>query len=227
MSDSYGRKPVYLISLVIFIMGAIVSTFSNSVGALIVLRAFMAFGGGAGQTLGAGVIADTFRVSERGKAYGLFNVGPLCGPIIGPTIGGALCEFLGWRSTLYFLAILGGLLLIAELFLLPETLRLKKPGNDSEKENNKRFRALKNFKAVFAPMVVMLGDPTVLIITAYNTIVFSCMFFVVGGCSFKLIHLFAQLTLLDRTQLLPIFSKRYTTTTLGKSASAISLWALV
>lgn len=114
---------MYIMSLIIYIVGGLICTFSTNVGMLIVFRALQACGGGAGQTLGGGVIADIYHVSRRGRAYGIFCLGPLFGPIFGPTIGGALCEFLGWRSTLYFLAIIAAVLLVAMILFLPETLR--------------------------------------------------------------------------------------------------------
>jgi multidrug resistance protein len=106
MSDVYGRKPMYVISGIITIIAAVICAISKNLIMLIIFRAIQASGAGAGQTLGAGVISDTFEVARRGRAYGIFYIGPLFGPVIGPTIGGALCQFLGWRSTLWFLSIL-------------------------------------------------------------------------------------------------------------------------
>lgn len=170
---------MYITSLLIYIVGGIICTFSTNIGMLIVFRALQACGGGAGQTLGGGVIADIYHVSRRGRAYGIFCLGPLFGPIFGPTIGGALCEFLGWRSTLYFLAIIAAVLVVAMVFFLPETLRLQKM-IDTHK-GPKQSRVLKNMQSVYSPMIVMLRDPNVLIITFYNTIIFSSLFFIVSG----------------------------------------------
>lgn len=107
MSDTYGRKPIYIFSLLIGIFASILCAISNSITMLIIFRAIQACGTSSGQTLGAGVIADTIDTANRGKAYGIFYVGPLLGHVIGPTIGGVLCQYLGWQSSFYFLAILG------------------------------------------------------------------------------------------------------------------------
>ena len=61
-------------------------------------------GGGAAasvQAVGAGTIADIWEVRERGKAMGIFYLGPLMGPLFAPILGGVLTEKLGWRSTLW------------------------------------------------------------------------------------------------------------------------------
>ncbi|KAG2196808.1 hypothetical protein INT47_002735 [Mucor saturninus] len=175
MSDSYGRKPMYMISLVFSILASILCAISTNVTMLIVFRAIQACGTSSGLTLGAGVIADTIDPTNRGRAYGIFNVGPFLGHVIGPTIGGALCQYLGWQSSFYFLAILGTVLLLLVTFLLPETLRKKRIVMD-EKHAVERFKALRNLKAVFCPMIGMLGDPTVLLITLYNTVILSCFY---------------------------------------------------
>lgn len=51
---------------------------------------------------------------------GIFYLGPLMGPLVGPIIGGALAQSLGWRSTQWFLAIFGGVILAVLFFVLPE-----------------------------------------------------------------------------------------------------------
>lgn len=85
--------------------------------------------------VGSGTIADIWEVRERGHAMGIFYLGPLMGPLLGPILGGVLAQDLGWRSTQWFLAIYGGVLLISIFFLLPETLKTTKPGTvETQKE---------------------------------------------------------------------------------------------
>lgn len=86
------------------------------------------FSGGAAasvQAVGAGSVADVWETKERGKAMGMFYLGPLCGPLFAPIIGGVLAQTLGWRSTQWFLAIYGAVTLIVIIFAMPETLRKK------------------------------------------------------------------------------------------------------
>lgn len=60
------------------------------------------------QAVGAGTISDIWQPIERGRAMGLFYLGPLCGPLFAPVIGGALAHRWNWRATMWFLAIYGG-----------------------------------------------------------------------------------------------------------------------
>lgn len=79
------------------------------------------------QAVGAGTIADIWEPKERGRAMGIFFLGPTLGPLLAPIIGGALSEAWGWRSTQWFQVIYGGILLIVLTFCLPETLAKRTP----------------------------------------------------------------------------------------------------
>jgi MFS family permease len=92
---------------------------------LIVMRTLSGGAAASVQAVGAGTVADIWETKERGRAMGMFYLGPLCGPLFAPIIGGVLAQTLGWRSTQWFLAIYGGLTLILITFAMPETLRRK------------------------------------------------------------------------------------------------------
>lgn len=110
-------------SFTLFLIWNILAAVSTNIAMLVITRLL---GGGAAasvQTIGAGTIADIWEVKERGKAMGVFYLGPLMGPFLAPIIGGVLAQDLGWRSTQWALAIYGGFLLIVLFFALPETLK--------------------------------------------------------------------------------------------------------
>jgi multidrug resistance protein len=125
-SETSGRRTVYLTSFAIFTVFACLGAISNSIAMLIVMR--MLSGGAAAsvQAVGAGTIADLWEVKERGRAMGIFYLGPLCGPLIAPIIGGLIAQRWNWRATLWTLAIYGVLTWIFILFALPETLKSRK-----------------------------------------------------------------------------------------------------
>lgn len=107
-SEAFGRRSIYLISFILFILFGIFSAVANSIAMLVVMR--MLSGGAAAsvQAVGAGTIADVWEPKERGRAMGIFYLGPLCGPLLAPIIGGALAQRWNWRATLWFLVIYGG-----------------------------------------------------------------------------------------------------------------------
>ena len=119
-SETLGRRTIYLTSFTLFVLFNILAAVSKNITMLVIMRVL---GGGAAasvQAVGAGTIADVWEVRERGRAMGIYYLGPLCGPLFAPIIGGALAEKLGWRSTLWFLVIYGAAVLLFLVFALPE-----------------------------------------------------------------------------------------------------------
>lgn len=121
-SERLGRRTIYITSFILFVVFAILSAVSTSIAMLIVFRVLSGGAAASVQAVGAGTIADIWEVRERGRAMGIFYLGPLCGPLFAPIIGGAIGQGLGWRSTQWFLVVYGGATLIFIIFALPETL---------------------------------------------------------------------------------------------------------
>lgn len=124
-SETLGRRTIYITSFMLFTLWAVLSAVAKNIAMLIVMRVLSGGAAASVQAVGAGTIADMWEPKERGRAMGIFYLGPLCGPLFAPIIGGALAEGLGWRSTLWFLVIYGGLMLVLLIFTLPETLKKK------------------------------------------------------------------------------------------------------
>ncbi|KAK0671255.1 putative transporter [Cercophora samala] len=127
-ADWKGRRPLYLISLAIYILAnVLLAAVPSNYGALVFLRIVQAFGSASVVSMGAGTVADITEPKKRAFAMSIFLMGPQCGPVLGPVLGGALAEA-NWRWIFGFLAISGGILWLAILFFLPETLRARVGG---------------------------------------------------------------------------------------------------
>jgi multidrug resistance protein len=136
-SETLGRRTIYIVSFILFLLWAILSAVSKNIAMLIVMRVLSGGAAASVQAVGAGTIADIWEPKERGKAMGIFYLGPLMGPFLAPIIGGALAQGLGWRSTQWFLVIYGGVLIVFLVFALPETLRARKNMvNETAKEQD-------------------------------------------------------------------------------------------
>ncbi|TID15084.1 MFS general substrate transporter [Venturia nashicola] len=123
ISDQSGRRFSFLICFGIYICANIGLALQTNYAALLVLRCLQACGSSATIALTIAVVADVATSSERGTYMGYATSGILLGPAFGPVLGGALAEFLGWRSIFWFLAIFGGVLLILFGIFFPETCR--------------------------------------------------------------------------------------------------------
>ncbi|EGP92660.1 uncharacterized protein MYCGRDRAFT_22912, partial [Zymoseptoria tritici IPO323] len=125
-SETLGRRTIYVVSFGLFLVFNVLSAVSTSIGMFIAMRVLSGGAAASVQAVGAGTIADVWEVKERGRAMGIFYLGPLCGPLLSPILGGVLAQTLGWRSAQWFLAIFAVLLFILIVLLLPETLRQRK-----------------------------------------------------------------------------------------------------
>lgn len=144
---------------------------------LIVFRILSGGAAASVQSVGAGTVADIWDPKVRGRAMGIFQLGPLAGPGLAPVIGGALTHGLGWRSTLWFLTIFGGVMLIMIFLCLPETIERRMPKPQSEEKNNMN-KGLKLFKRLFGPFRVigLLRYPPVIVVVWSGVIAFFAMF---------------------------------------------------
>ncbi|KAI1456266.1 MFS general substrate transporter [Annulohypoxylon moriforme] len=122
-SDTYGRRPAYMICSVIYLAANIGLAVQNSYAALLVLRCLQSCGSSATVALGSAVSADLATRAERGKYLGYAAMGITLGPALGPVIGGLINQYLGWRAIFWFLTILSGVLFLVLFIFLPETGR--------------------------------------------------------------------------------------------------------
>jgi multidrug resistance protein len=115
LSELYGRAIMIHFGNLVFTIFQIGCAESNSIGTLIALRLFAGIGGSAVLSVGGGVIADSFRREQMGKATASFTIGPLLGPVVGPVIGGFVTQSLGWRWCFWLLTIAGGVLTVCAI----------------------------------------------------------------------------------------------------------------
>lgn len=97
LSDLFGRKPIMLIGLGLFLAGSGLSGVAPNIEALIVFRALQGLGAGAVQTTALTIVGDLFTLKERGRVQGLFaGLWGIAG-IAGPLIGGFIVHYTSWR----------------------------------------------------------------------------------------------------------------------------------
>ena len=102
-ADYAGRKPLYIISLIIYITANILlAALPANLAALFILRIVQAFGAASVLSLGAGTVADLVEPKNRAAAMSIVLLGPQLGPVLGPLLGGALTEA-SWRWIFGFL----------------------------------------------------------------------------------------------------------------------------
>ena len=97
LSDMYGRKVFYIGGIVVFLVGSVLSGFSQSMNQLIAFRAIQGLGGGTMMALAFVTVGDLFPPADRGKYQGFVAAVFGLSSVIGPTLGGFITDTLSWN----------------------------------------------------------------------------------------------------------------------------------
>jgi DHA1 family bicyclomycin/chloramphenicol resistance-like MFS transporter len=127
LSDRYGRKPLLLGGLLIYLVGSIAAALAPSVAWLIVARVLQAVGSCAGLVLGRAMIRDSYPRDRAAAVLGYVSTAMAVAPMLSPIIGSLLHEHFGWRATMLSCLVFGLPLLLAVRAKLPETLAQPAP----------------------------------------------------------------------------------------------------
>ena len=121
LADLIGRKKVYLIGSMVFVVGAVAAGSSSDLIMLIPSRIFQGVGAAMTQGTGMAIIISSFPPRERGQAIGLIMTTVGTGSVVGPAIGGVLVDSLGWPYVFFLNVPIGLLAAGAALVVLDES----------------------------------------------------------------------------------------------------------
>lgn len=124
ISDRYGRRPVLLTSIVIFIVASFCAALSPNFESFIAFRALQA-AMVSGMVLSRTIVRDIVAREHAASMIGYVTMGMALAPMLAPLFGGFLSEHFGWHSNFYFLTLAGVLILIICWRDLGETNRYK------------------------------------------------------------------------------------------------------
>ena len=97
LADLFGRKPVMLFGIALFVLGSLLCGIAWGMGALIAFRAIQGLGAGAVQPVGMTIVGDIYSTAERAKVQGYIASVWAASSLIGPTLGGVFADYLSWR----------------------------------------------------------------------------------------------------------------------------------
>ena len=120
LSDSFGRRPIIIASLVAFTLTSIACVFAGHINTLIVLRGIQGLSAGAGMIVGRAMVRDLYAGAEAQRLTSQITMMFAISPAIAPIIGGWLHVMFGWPPVFIFMSGLGLLLLILRLQYLPD-----------------------------------------------------------------------------------------------------------
>ena len=205
LSEVYGRKSVFHITSVWFLIWNFVCGFANSKGLLISARLLAGFGASAAYSLAYGVLGDVWPPEQRGRSVSTYLLIPLTGVAVGPIISGFIVEYSTWRwifwSTTIFQAILEATALLvfhesyAPFLLRKRAEKLRKETGNSryhtaiEMHESGRSTMWKLQRCLSCPVRLLAFHPVVQIQAILSGINYGLLYFALA--SFSALHVSA------------------------------------
>ena len=149
LSDRFGRRPVLIAGLVLFLAGTLLCGIAWSLPALIIGRTLQALGGCAGMVLGRAIVRDVYDRERSASALATIMMVMSLAPSLSPAIGAYLAEWSGWRADFVLLGMVGTAVLILTAVKLEET----------------RAPAPVNFVGMIGSLILLLRSPAFLGVT--------------------------------------------------------------
>lgn len=119
LSDQFGRKPIMIFGVIVFVGGSMLSGLSQTMNELILFRGLQGIGAGALQSGAFASIGDLFTPAERGKWQGVIAAVFGIATIFGPSFGGWITDNPGWRWVFYVNVPVGAIALATLIFGYP------------------------------------------------------------------------------------------------------------
>lgn len=190
-SETFGRNPVYITTLAIFILFEVGAALAPNFAAQILFRFFAGFFGATPLVVSGGSLADVWTPVERTLTFPLFAQFAFLGPVLGPVLSGFISQsYLGWRWCDWITVIWAGAIWIVLVLFLPETyapmlLKWKAQHMRSITGDN-RYKAPLEIRettffqrmgtALWRPFVICFRELIVLLIALYLTVIYIVLF---------------------------------------------------
>lgn len=190
LSEQIGRRPVYIISMTLYVIFNIPCAVAKNIGTLLVCRFLCGVFASSGLSLAGGSIADVWKTEERGFAIAYFAAAPYCGPVFGPLISGWINVGSGRYDLLFWVnfafAGLAGIMMAS----VPETYApviLKRRAKKMRKETGNlnimteqealRLSFSELLKTVLVrPMAMILTEPVLDLMNLYIVLIYSLLY---------------------------------------------------
>ncbi|WP_051271096.1 MDR family MFS transporter [Shimazuella kribbensis] len=130
LSDIFGRKPIFLIGTIIFLIGSLLCGMATSMGLLIFYRFIQGIGAGAVMPIATTLVGDLYSLEERSKIQGYLSSVWGISSVIGPLAGGLIVQYVSWAWVFWVNIPLGIASLIGINMYLHEQVEKKKPSID-------------------------------------------------------------------------------------------------
>ncbi|KAB8077691.1 major facilitator superfamily domain-containing protein [Aspergillus leporis] len=187
LSEVFGRRPIYLVSMVVFTLLILPCSLATSIAEILVIRFFGGVFGAATISNAPGSLVDIYPPDKLAVGFSLWSIAPFNGPVIGPIIGGFVYAGLGWRWDNWLTMILSGasVLLMATI---PETyapVLLRKRAARLRKEQDFRYWSRYDDKTSFwsqlkvnlrRPFTLAATEPILWFFNTWVSVVYAVLY---------------------------------------------------
>lgn len=177
LSDRYGRRPVLLFGLVVYVLASVACALAPSIDMLIAARFLQALGACAGPVLGRAIVRDLYGPQDSARMLSHIGTAMALAPLAGPVLGGFLTVSFGWRATFVFLTLFSALQAGVTLRMLGESNRHLDP------TATRPGRMLANF-------ATLLRDRRYLGVLLCNGLAYAGLFAFISASPFVFINMF-------------------------------------
>ncbi len=130
LADLFGRKPVFVGGVVVFLIGSVLCGLAVNMKLLIIYRLIQGIGAGAVQPIAMTIVGDIYSMEERGKIQGYLSSVWGISSVIGPTLGGIFVEYINWSLVFWVNIPIGILAIIGLTLFLHEKVEKKRHSID-------------------------------------------------------------------------------------------------
>jgi EmrB/QacA subfamily drug resistance transporter len=120
LGDKYGRRPLFLASIAIFLVGSALCGLAQNMTELVAFRAVQGLGAGGLFPLTLATVGEIVPPRDRGRYQGLIGAVFAAASIVGPAVGGFIVDNASWRWVFYVNLPVGGLALVVILLTMPK-----------------------------------------------------------------------------------------------------------
>ena len=200
VSETIGRNPVYIATLLLYMIFIMASALAPNIGAQLAFRFIAGCFAATPLVCAGGSISDLWNPMERVYAFPIFANAAFVGPVFGPIVGGFVGEssLVSWRWCEWITLIISGLVLSLVIFFQPETyapILLKwKATHLRQLTGDDRYKAEIEIRevsflprlgtALYRPFVLTFSEPIIILIALYLTVIYIILFTFLNGYTF-------------------------------------------
>ncbi len=175
LSDRYGRRPILLLGLTVFVLGSIGCALAPDIHTLIAARILQATGGAAGMVIARAVARDHYGPSRAAGVIARLTVVMVVAPMIAPAIGGLIVDVANWRA-IFALVCIAGMVVIGAVVIV-------------FRESHKPEDRMESAAGMLRGFAQMLASPRFVVLALYPAFSSTVFYSFISGAPYVMVTL--------------------------------------